>query len=205
VSCALLPLSIIVFVLFPSFPFAVMGLLLKASSCRARQFLSGVPWAEISVQIRQPSKELVVQRGAQQRPQDRSKTAAPAHPRQSQYLWTLKILLEQHSITCAAQKPDFLCYSAHFSGLCCDEQPRKTALDDIPHDKTLSVPEAIFRRESLPLSMHGFIKRMTIKLTPFSVRPYTAAHFCGASTHTPGHSRSRQQGERRTADERGRM
>jgi hypothetical protein len=52
----------------------------------------------------------------------------------------------------------------------------------------LSVPEAIFRRESLPLSMHGCIKRMTIKLTPFSVRPYTAAHFCGASTHTPGQS-----------------
>jgi hypothetical protein len=122
---------------------------------------------------------------------------APAHPRQSQYLWTLKmlaprILLEQHSITCAAQAPDFLRYSAHFSGLCCDEQPRKTALDAIPHDKTLSVPEAIFRRESLPLSMHGCIKRMTIKLTPFSVRPYTAAHFCGASTHTPGNSRSRQ-------------
>jgi hypothetical protein len=68
VSFALLPLSIIVFVLFPAFPFAVMGLLLKASSCRARQFISGVPWAEISVQIRQTSKELVVQRGAQQRP-----------------------------------------------------------------------------------------------------------------------------------------
>ena len=155
VSFALLPLSIIVFVLFPSFPFAVMGylliflrclcvnsffslgcegyikrqptsnnvtsasiilpvtccsvghknafatkgqcvcvrvcvrvLLLKASSCRARQFMSGVPWAEISVQIRKTSKELVVQRGAHQRSQGRSKTASPAHPRQSQYLWT---------------------------------------------------------------------------------------------------------------------
>ena len=80
VRFALLTLSIIVFVLFPSFPFAVMGLLLKANSCRARQFMSGVPWAEISVQIRQTSKELVVQRGAQQRPQGRSKTACTSPP-----------------------------------------------------------------------------------------------------------------------------
>ena len=178
----------------------------KASSRRARQFMGGVPWPDSHVQTRQTSKQVVVQccgltsdRKAAPRP------PAPAHG-QSQYLWTLKmlaprLLLEQHSITCAAQAPDFLRYSAHFSGLCCDEQPRKTALDAIPHDKTLSVPEAIFRRESLPLSMHGCIKRMTIKLTPFSARPYTAAHFCGASTHTLGHLRRRQQGERGTADE----
>jgi hypothetical protein len=73
---------------------------------------------------------------------------------------------------------------AHFSGLCCDEQSRKTALDAITHEKTLTVPEALFRRKSLPVSMHGCIESMTIKLNAFWARPYTAAHFCGASTHT---------------------
>jgi hypothetical protein len=58
----------------------VRVLLLKASSCRARQFMSGVPRAEISVQIRKTSNELVVQRGAQQRPQGRSKTACTSPP-----------------------------------------------------------------------------------------------------------------------------
>jgi hypothetical protein len=136
---------------------------------------------------------------------------APAHPRQSQYppksvkMLAPRILLEQHSITCAAQAPDFLRYSAHFSGLCCDEQPRKTALDAIPHDKTLTVPEALFRTESLSVSMHGCIESMTIKLNAFWARPYTAAHFCGASTHTSGHSSSRKQGELGPADERGRI
>ena len=51
--------------------------------------------------------------------------------------------------------PDLVRYSAHFSGLCWDEQPRKTALEAINHEKTLTVREALFRRESVPLRMHG--------------------------------------------------
>jgi hypothetical protein len=58
----------------------VRVLLLKASSCRARQFMGGVPWADISVHTRQTSKEVVVKRGAQQRPQGRSKTACTSPP-----------------------------------------------------------------------------------------------------------------------------
>jgi len=87
----------------------------------------------------------------------------------------------------------------------CGFSDRKTSLDAITHDKTLTVPEALFRRQSLPVSMHGCIASMTIKLNAFWARPYTTAHFCGASTHTPGHSRIRQQGELGTTDERGRM
>jgi len=98
--------------------------------------------------------------------------------------------------------PDFLSYCAHFSGLCCDEQPRKTALGAITHDNTLTVPESLFRRDSLPVSMHGCIESTTIKLNHFCARPYTAAHFCGTSTQTSGHLSSRQQGERGTADKR---
>jgi len=101
--------------------------------------------------------------------------------------------------------PDFLSYCAHFSGLCCYEQPRQTALGAITHEKTLTVPEALFRRDSLPVSMHGCIESMTIKLNAFWARPYTAAHFCGASTHTLGHLRHRKQGERGTQDEWERM
>ena len=79
--------------------------------------------------------------------------------------------------------PDFLHYCAHLSRLCCPEQPLKTALECINHEKTLTVREALFRRESVPLSMHGCMESMAIKQHTFCACPWTAAHFCGASTH----------------------
>ena len=137
----------------------VRVLLLKASSCRARQFMSGVPWAEISVQIRKTSKELVVQRGAQQRPQGRSKTACTSPPPPTSVLVDFKNACAPNSSATTQHNMRSL-RRLH-------EQPRKTALDAITHDKTLTVPEALFRRESLPVSMHGCIESMTINLHPF--------------------------------------
>jgi hypothetical protein len=72
-------------------------LLVQASSCRARQFMSGVPWAEISVQIRKTSKELVVQRGAHQRSQGRSKTACTSPPPPKSVLVDFKNACAQNS------------------------------------------------------------------------------------------------------------
>ena len=63
--------------------------------------------------------------------------------------------------------PDFLHYCAHLSRLCCPEQPLKTALDLKNHEKTSTVVEALFRRESLPLSMRGCMESMTIKQDSF--------------------------------------
>ena len=58
-------------------------------------------------------------------------------------------------------------YCAHFSGLYCPQQPRQTALEVKNHEKTLTVREALFRRESVPLSMHGCMKSMAIKQHSF--------------------------------------
>ena len=63
--------------------------------------------------------------------------------------------------------PDLLSYCAHLSGLCCPEQPLKTALESINREKTLTVPEALFRRESVPLSMRGCMESMAIKQDSF--------------------------------------
>jgi len=63
--------------------------------------------------------------------------------------------------------PDLLSYCTHLSGLCCPEQPPKTTLEAKNHEKTLTVPEALFRRESVPLSMHGCMESMTIKQHSF--------------------------------------
>ncbi len=78
--------------------------------------------------------------------------------------------------------PDLLRNSAHLSGFCCGEHPRKTALECINPAKTLTVREAIFRRESVPLSMHGCMESMSIKQHTFCARPCTTVHFCCAST-----------------------
>jgi hypothetical protein len=53
--------------------------------------------------------------------------------------------------------PGLLRYGAHFWGLCCDEQPRKTALESINTEKTLTVPEVLFCRESADFNarLHG--------------------------------------------------
>ena len=63
--------------------------------------------------------------------------------------------------------PDLLSYCAHLSRLCCPEQPPKTTLDLKITKKTLTVHEALFRRESLPLSMHGCMESMAIKQHSF--------------------------------------
>jgi hypothetical protein len=47
----------------------------------------------------------------------------------------------------------------------------------------LTVPEALFQRESLSLSMHDFMDSIAIKQYTVCARPCTAAHFCCASTH----------------------
>ncbi len=46
---------------------------------------------------------------------------------------------------------EVLRYRAHFSGLSTEEEPWKTSLEDINHEKTSTVPEALFLRESVPL------------------------------------------------------
>ena len=51
--------------------------------------------------------------------------------------------------------PYLLSYCAHLQRLCRPEQPPKTTLEAKNHEKTLTVHEALFRRESVPLSMHG--------------------------------------------------
>jgi hypothetical protein len=53
------------------------------------------------------------------------------------------------------------------SRLCCPEQPRQTALESKNDEKTLTVREALFRRESVPLSMHGCMESMAIKQHSF--------------------------------------
>ena len=63
--------------------------------------------------------------------------------------------------------PDLMSYCAHFQGLCCDQQPLQTALEAINREKTLTDSEALFRRESVPLSMHGCMESMTIKQHSF--------------------------------------
>jgi hypothetical protein len=71
--------------------------------------MGGFPWRDSRVQIRQTSKQVVVQRCAltsDRKPAPRP--PAPAHPCQGQYLWTLKmgaprIRLQDRSRTCDAQ------------------------------------------------------------------------------------------------------
>ena len=47
----------------------------------------------------------------------------------------------------------------------------------------MTVPEDLFHRESVPLSMHGCMKSMKIKQHTFCVRPCTPSHFYYVSTH----------------------
>jgi hypothetical protein len=61
-----------------------------------------------------------------------------------------RICLQQHSRRCDSAH-DFCPYRAHFSGLYRDEHPRKTSLEAINHERTLTVPETLFHRESVPL------------------------------------------------------
>jgi hypothetical protein len=63
--------------------------------------------------------------------------------------------------------PDFLHYCAHLSRLYCPDQPLKTALESKNDEKTLTVREALFHRESVPFSMHGCMESMVIKQHSF--------------------------------------
>ena len=52
------------------------------------------------------------------------------------------------------------------------------------HHVTLkTLQEALFRRENVPLSMHGCMQSMAIKQHGFWERPCMAPYFCGASAH----------------------
>ncbi len=62
---------------------------------------------------------------------------------------------------------DLLRYCTHLSRHCCPEQPPKTTLEAKNHEKTLTVPEVLFRRESVSLSMHGCMESMAIKQHSF--------------------------------------
>jgi hypothetical protein len=63
--------------------------------------------------------------------------------------------------------PDFLHYCAHMSRFCCPDHLLKTALEFKNHEKSLTVRESLFRRESVPFSMHGCMKSMAIKQHSF--------------------------------------
>ena len=96
----------------------------KASSRRACQFMGGVPWPNSRVQIRQTSKQVVVQRcGLTSDRKAAPRPPAPAHPRQSKYMSTLKmdaprIRLQERSRTCDAHSARaFALQSAFFGAL----------------------------------------------------------------------------------------
>ena len=81
----------------------------KARSRRARQLMGGVNGPNSRVHICQTLKQVVVQRcGLTSDRKAAPRPPAPAHPRQSQYMWTLKmhapgIHLQERGRTCAAQ------------------------------------------------------------------------------------------------------
>ncbi len=81
----------------------------KASSRRARQLMGGVNGPNSRVHISQTLKQVVVQRcGFTSDRKAAPRPPAPAHPRQSQYMWTLKmhepgIHLQERGRTCATQ------------------------------------------------------------------------------------------------------
>jgi hypothetical protein len=131
--------------------------------------MDGVNGPNSRVHILQTSKQVVVQRcGLTSDRKAAPRPPTPAHPRQNQYMWTLKCIQPESawkSVSEHAQHktPDFLHYCAHLSRFCCPEQPLKPALESKKHEKTLTVPEALFRRESVPLSMHGYMEIMAMK------------------------------------------
>ena len=77
---------------------------------------------------------------------------APVNPSKSQYMWTLKWMSPESACKSAAelvtnQTLELLRYSAHFSGLF-EPKPWKTALEATIHEKTLTVRDALFCRET---------------------------------------------------------
>ena len=80
-----------------------------ASSRRVHQLMGGVNWPNSRVHIWQTSKKVFVLRcGLTSDREAAPRPPAPAHPRQNQYMWTLKmhapgIRLQERSRPCAAQ------------------------------------------------------------------------------------------------------
>jgi hypothetical protein len=70
-----------------------------------------------------------------------------------------------------------------YRGSAAPSSPGKPHLKPEIAKKLLTVREALFRRESVPLSMHVCMENMSIKQHHLWARPCTAAHFCCASTH----------------------
>jgi hypothetical protein len=138
--------------------------------------MDGVNGPNSRVHIWQTLKQVVVQRcGLTGDRKTAPRPPAPAHPRQSQYMWTLKmhapgIHLPERGRTCATQDArSFALMCAFVEALLprLGEQPPKTTLEAKNHEKTLTVAEALFRRESVPLSIHGCMEGMAIKQHSF--------------------------------------
>jgi hypothetical protein len=88
----------------------------------------------------------------------------------------------QHNMR--SRRRPILCTNARIlRGSAATSKPGKPHLNPQITGKLLTVPEALFRRESVPLSMRGCMESMTIKQHSFWARPCTPAHFCGAITH----------------------
>ena len=175
----------------------------KASSRRTRQFMGEVPWPDSRVQIRQTSKQVVVQRCGLT--SDRSKTVCTSPPRQGQYLWikhyASRIRLQERSRICDTEDARaFALQSANFLSLPRRASPR-TALEAVNQVKTLTVRKVLLHRESVPLAMHGCMASTGIQQHPFRPRSYTVPHFSCASAHI-GPFEDSGTLDRSTADER---
>jgi len=113
----------------------------KASTRRARHFMREVPWPDSRVQIRQTSKQVVVQRCGLT--SDRKPAPRPPahHPSQSQYMWSLKkdapgIRLQERSTICDAQHARaFALWRAFFGALLRRAAPENRSFEDKKHGK----------------------------------------------------------------------
>ncbi len=135
--------------------------------------MGGVNGPNSRVHIWQTLKQVVVQRcGLTSDRKAAPRPSAPAHRRQSQYMWTLKmhvpgIRRQDRSRTCAAQDARSFELLCAFVAALLPRAAPKTTLEAKNHEKTLTVHEALFRRESVPLSMHGCMESMAIKHDSF--------------------------------------
>jgi hypothetical protein len=96
---------------------------------------------------------------AHQRLQGRFKSACTSPPCQSQYLWIThdasRIRLQERSRTCEAVDARAFAVQQQISCLCRHEHPRKTAIEAVNQEKTLTVRKVLFRRDCVPLAVHG--------------------------------------------------
>ena len=107
----------------------------KASSRRARQLMSEVPWPDSRVQIRQTSKQVVVQRCGLTSDRKAAPRPPAHHPSQSQYMWSLKmdapgIRLQERSTICDAEHARAFALWRAFFGALLRRGARKTAFED---------------------------------------------------------------------------